>query len=160
MAHLLLIDDDPAVIPEQVRRTFPHPSHRVDVAATAAAGLERVRRHPPDIVLLDLRLPDGSGLEVFEQIRSLDARIPVIFVTMTKAADDAIEAMKRGAFDYLFKPLDLEVLRRVAGEALEVARVMRAPAVITETLPDPAIDGAILGACPAMREVYKAIGRV
>jgi two-component system nitrogen regulation response regulator GlnG len=165
MPHLLLIDDDPAVIPEQVRRAFPPPAHRVDVAATAAAGLELLHRDPPDVVLLDLRLPDGSGLDVFERIRAADARIPVIFVTMAKTADDAIEAMKRGAFDYLFKPLDLDQLRRVAGEALEVARLMRQPTVIAETPPEagdegPGADGAIFGACAAMRDVYKAIGRV
>jgi DNA-binding NtrC family response regulator len=160
MAHLLLIDDDPAVIPEQVRQTFPHPANRVDVASTGAEGISRIRAAAPDIILLDLRLPDGSGLEIFERIRAVDARIPVIFITMAKRADDAIEAMKRGAFDYLFKPLDLDQLRRVAGEALEVARLMRTPAVISETPPDADIDGAIFGACPAMREVYKAIGRV
>jgi len=160
MAHLLLIDDDPAVIPEQVRQTFPRPSNRVEVASTGAAGIDSFRADPPDVVLLDLRLPDCSGLEVFEQIRTADARVPVIFVTMAKTADAAIEAMKRGAFDYLFKPLDLGQLRRVAGEALEVARRMRAPAVMTETLPDPDIEGALFGGSPAMRDVYKAIGRV
>ena len=56
---------------------------------------------------------------------------------MAKAADAAIEAMKQGAFDYLFKPLDLDQLRRVVGEALEVARRMREPAVIAETTPAP-----------------------
>src|SRR2546423_5994166 len=133
MNHLLLIDDDPAVIPEQVRQTFPRPSNRVEVASTGAAGLERVRQDPPDVILLDLRLPDGSGLEIFERIRAIDARIPVIFVTMAKTADTAIEAMKQGAFDYLFKPLDLAQLRQVAGEALAVAARMRAPALITES---------------------------
>jgi DNA-binding NtrC family response regulator len=160
MAHLLLVDDDPGLIPEQVRQAFPTPSHRVDVAATGRAGLEHVRTNPPDVILLDLRLPDQSGLDVYHGIRELDARIPVIFVTMTKTADTAIEAMKQGAFDYLFKPLDLKQVRRVVGEALEVGRRMRAPAVFTETPPDPDVDGAILGGCAAMREVYKAIGRV
>jgi two-component system nitrogen regulation response regulator GlnG len=79
---------------------------------------------------------------------------------MAKGADAAIEAMKQGAYDYLFKPLDLNQLRRVVGEALEVARRMREPAVVAETPPDPDVDGAIIGVCPAMREVYKAIGRV
>ena len=98
MAHLLLIDDDPDLIPEQVRHAFPESRHRVEVAATGTAGLERVRTNPPDVVLLDLRLPDQSGLDVYHGIREVDARIPVIFVTMTKTADTAIEAMKHGAF--------------------------------------------------------------
>src|SRR5438132_10051178 len=160
MAHVLLIDDDPALIPEQVRQAFPAPSHRVEVAGTGAAGLEHVRSAPPDVILLDLRLPDPAGLEVYQQIRRIDARIPVIFVTMAKGADAAIEAMKQGAYDYLFKPLDPHQLRRVVGEALEVARRMREPAVLAETAADPDVDGAIVGSCPAMREVYKAIGRV
>ena len=122
MAHLLLIDDDPGLIPEQVRQAFPAPSHQVDVAATGTAGLERVRTNPPDVILLDMRLPDQSGLDVYRGIRALDARIPVIFVTMTKTADTAIEAMKQGAFDYLFKPLDLQQVRKVVAEALEVGR--------------------------------------
>jgi len=132
----------------------------VAVAGTGGDGLEQVRAEPPDVILLDLRLPDQSGLEVYQQIRAIDARIPVIFVTMAKAADAAIEAMKQGAYDYLFKPLDLHQLKRVVAEALEVARRMHEPAVIAETLPDADVDGAILGGCPAMREVYKAIGRV
>ena len=130
------------------------------MAGTGAEGLEHVGARPPDVILLDLRLPDQSGLEVYQQIRRIDARIPVIFVTMAKTADAAIEAMKQGAYDYLFKPLDPHQLRRVVGEALEVARRMREPAVVAETAPDPDVDGAIVGSCPAMREVYKAIGRV
>src|SRR5581483_3611750 len=79
---------------------------------------------------------------------------------MASMADTAIEAMKQGAYDYLFKPLDLHQLRRVVGEALEVARRMREPAVVAETAGDPDVEGAIVGSCPAMQEVYKAIGRV
>jgi nitrogen regulation protein NR(I) len=160
MAHLLLIDDDPALIPKLMRQVFPGPAHRVEVAGTGSEGLERVRAIPPDVILLDLRLPDQSGLDVYQQIRRVDARIPVIFVTMAKTADAAIEAMRQGAYDYLFKPLDPHQLRRVVGEALEVARRMRQPAVVAETVPDPDVDGAIVGSCPAMCEVYKAIGRV
>src|SRR5215813_6061996 len=160
MAQLLLIDDNPALIPGQVRQAFPAPAHRVEVAATGAKGLERVGARPPDVILLDLGLPDQSGLEVYRHIRRIDARIPVIFVTVAKTADAAIEAMKEGAYDYLFKPLDPHRLRRVVGEAVEVARRMRQPAVVAETAPDPDVDGAIVGSCPAMREVYKAIGRV
>src|SRR5205807_8350352 len=137
------------------------PAHRVEVAGTGAEGLERIGAGPPDVILLDLGLPDQSGLEVYQQIRQIDARIPVIFVTMAKSADAAIEAMRQGAYDYLFKPLDPHQLRRVVGEALDVARLMRQPAVLlAETAPDPDVEGAIVGGCPAMREVYKSIGRV
>src|SRR5215472_771724 len=140
MAHLLLVDDDPALIPGQVRQAFPAPAHRVEVAGTGDEGLERVGAGPPDVILLDLVLPDQSGLEVYQQIRRLDARIPVIFVTMAKGADAAIEAMKQGAYDYLFKPVDLNQLQRVVGEALEVARRMRQPAVLAEAAPDADVE--------------------
>ena len=160
MGQLLLVDDNPDMILAQIKRVFGASQHRIDVARTGAEGIRRFAEQTPDVVLLDLRLPDQSGLEVYQQIRCLDARIPVVFVTMAKAADAAIEAMKQGAYDYLFKPLDLHQLRRVVGEALEVARRMREPAVIAETAPDPDVEGAIVGSCPAMREVYKAIGRV
>src|SRR5262247_3182379 len=149
MAQLLLIDDNPALIPGQVRQAFPAPAHRVEVAATGAEGLERVGAGPPDVILLDLGLPDQSGLEVYQQIRRIDARIPVIFVTVAKTADAAIEAMKQGAYDYLFKPLDLDQLERVVREALEVVRRMRAPAVLAETSPDTDAEGAVVGICPA-----------
>src|SRR3954470_23324430 len=160
MGRLLLVDDDPDLILAQINQVFGASQHRIDVARTGTEGIRRVAERAPDLVLLDLRLPDQSGLEVYQQIRRLDARIPVIFVTMAKAADAAIEAMKQGAYDYLFKPLDLHQLRRGVGEALEAAQRMREPAVIAETAPDPDVDGAIVGSCPAMREVYKAIGRV
>ena len=143
MGQLLLVDDDPDLILAQINRVFCDSHHGIDVARTGAEGIRRVAERAPDVVLLDLRLPDQSGLEVYQQIRRLDAHIPVIFVTMAKAADAAIKAMKQGAYDYLFKPLDLHQLRRVVGKALEVAQQMREPAVIAETAPDPDVDGAI-----------------
>jgi two-component system, NtrC family, response regulator AtoC len=160
MAHLLLIDDDPGLIPEQVHQAFPSPDYRVEVAATGAAGLRLVRADPPDAIVLDLRLPDQPGMEVYHGIREIDSRIPVIFATAAKTADAAIDAMKEGAFDFLFKPLELQQVRRVVGAALEVGKKLRAPAVVTDRPRDVGSEGAILGECPAMREVYKSIGRV
>jgi len=160
MANFLLIDDDPELVAEQVRSTFSDSVHRIDVARTGAEGLKQAAIRAPDVIFLDLRLPDQSGLEVYQQIRQIDARIPVIFITTAKGADAAIEAMKQGAYDYLFKPLDLHQFRQVIGEALEVSRRMREPAVMADTIPDSDVEGVIVGNCPAMREVYKAIGRV
>src|SRR5262245_66593717 len=99
MPHLLLIDDDPAHIPGQVRQAFPAPRNRVEVAPTGSEGLERVRTGHPDVILLDLGLPDQSGLDVYQQIRQLDARIPVIFVTMAKGADARSEERRVGKDD-------------------------------------------------------------
>jgi two-component system nitrogen regulation response regulator GlnG len=160
MARLLLIDDDPELVAEQVRSAFPPAVHRLDVARTGADGLRHVVDGPPDVILLDLRLPDLSGLEVYQKIRQVDPRLPVIFITTAKGADTAIEAMKQGAYDYLFKPVDLRQMQKVVGEALEVTRRMKELTVVAETVPDQDVEGAIVGACPAMREVYKAIGRV
>src|SRR5262249_6595425 len=75
-------------------------------------------------------------------------------------AAPAIEAMKQGAYDYLFKPLDLARLRGVVVQALELGRLMREPAVVAQTPPTEDHGDAIIGRCPAMGEVYKAIGRV
>jgi DNA-binding NtrC family response regulator len=159
MALILLIDDDSTLIPEQVRLAFP-PPHQIRVAATGVAGVAMMLAETPDVVILDLHLPDQTGLEVYEQLRGINARVPVIFVTLAKTADAAIEAMKQGAFDYLFKPLDIARLRRVVAEALEVARRMRAPVVLAESPAESSAEGALFGACSAMLDTYKAIGRV
>ena len=98
---------------------FPAPEHRVEIAHTGADGLKRVAATCPDVILLDLRLPDQSGLDVLTQLRRIDARIPVVFVTVVRSADSAIEAMRHGAYDYLLKPIDLQKLDRVISEALE-----------------------------------------
>src|SRR4051794_24557464 len=142
MGRLLLVDDDPDLILAQINQVFGASQHGIDVARTGTEGIRRVAERAPDVVLLDLRLPDQSGLEVYQQIHRLDARIPVIFVTMAKAADAAIEAMKQGAYDYLFKPLDLYQLRRGGGGALEGAPRVRSPAVLAQTAPGPHVGGA------------------
>jgi DNA-binding NtrC family response regulator len=159
MASLLLIDDHPGLLPGQVSHVLP--ALRVEIANTGAEGLQRVADDRPDVILLDLRLPDQSGLDVLRQIRQIDARIPVVLVTVVRSADAAIEAMRQGAYDYLLKPLDLQKAERVLSEALKVARLMREPAVVVRTPQDEDQPGeAVVGSCPAMQDVYKAIGRV
>jgi two-component system nitrogen regulation response regulator GlnG len=161
MANLLLIDDDPDLLPDQLRQVFHLPAYRVEIAPTGSEGLKRAADKRPDVILLDLRLPDQSGLDVLKQLRQMDARIPIVLVTVVRSADSAIEAMRQGAYDYLLKPLDLQKLERVVGEALKVARLMHQPAVVVGTPTDGDETGeAIIGGSPAMQEVYKAIGRV
>ncbi len=161
LVRLLLIDDDPDLVAEQVNSAFPAPKHRIEIGQSGGVGLQKISANLPDVVLLDMRLPDQSGLDVFRQIRAIDSRIPVIFITTAKGADMAIEAIKLGAYDYLFKPVDRLQLQQVVGEAIEVTRRLRASAVMAETPPEDDLEGeAILGSCPAMCEVYKSVGRV
>jgi nitrogen regulation protein NR(I) len=160
---LLLIDDDPKLILSQVSHVLAPRGVQIEVARTGDEAIKHVTRAAPDVILLDVRLPDLGGLEVYQQIRRIDARIPVIFVTATTSAETAIEAMRHGAFEYLFKPLDLNRLKDVVDQALELGRRMREPALVKETPEAAAEDArgdAIIGRCPAMAEVYKAIGRV
>jgi two-component system nitrogen regulation response regulator GlnG len=157
--RILLVDDDPDLIAKQVEHTFRAEVIEVVVARTGREGLTRAREVSPDVILLDVQMPDLSGLEVYRELRAFDRRTPVVFVTGTTRTDSAIEAMKLGAYDYLFKPLELQQLRRIVGQALEVSQLMRVPAALADELPSEGGD-AIIGICPAMREVYKAIGRV
>src|SRR5207342_3006141 len=108
------------------------------------------------VILLDLQLPDCSGLELFARIRALDPRRPVIFITAHGTTETAIEAMKQGAFDYLVKPVDLDRLSQILARAFEAARLMRVPALLpTEERAD-----RIVGRSAVMQEMCKAIGRI
>jgi two-component system nitrogen regulation response regulator GlnG len=102
----------------------------------------------------------NNGLEVFRQLHSINARIPVVFLARANRGDAAIEVMKQGAYDCLFKPLELSQLRRVVGEALDVALRLRQPALAEENDTDTDTGSGVIGSCPAMGEVYKSIGRV
>jgi two-component system nitrogen regulation response regulator GlnG len=163
MANLLLVDDEPKPIFKQVSHVFAPPDAQIEFVQTGGEAIRHIAKGQTDVVLLDVSLPDMSGLEVYQRIRQIDARIPVIFITSTTSAETAIEAMRQGAFEYLFKPLNLERLEEVVTEALEVARWMRQPAIVADTAQPPEVEDrgdAIVGRCAAMGEVYKAIGRV
>jgi two-component system nitrogen regulation response regulator GlnG len=155
MPTLLVVDDEPSVR-YSFRRVFEGNGIEVREARTATEGLEQMRSHTPDVIVLDLQLPDRSGLEVFRDIHALDPRRPVIFITAHGTTETAIEAMKNGAFDYLVKPVDLERLSHVLERAFEAARLMQVPSVL------PAEDKVdrIVGRSQVMQEMCKAIGRI
>ena len=155
MPTLLVIDDEPGV-QYSFQRIFEEGDIEVVTASTAAEGLSRAAETNPDVVLLDLQLPDRSGLEVFQALRQADPRRPVIFITAHGTTAAAIEAMKHGAFDYLVKPVDLDRLLQVLERAWEAARLMRVPAML------PAEDEAdqIIGRSAVMQEMCKLIGRL
>jgi two-component system nitrogen regulation response regulator GlnG len=155
MPTLLVIDDEESVR-YSFRRAFEGERVQVVTAGTAAEGLDQVRTHAPDVVVLDLQLPDRSGLEVFRQIQADDPKRPVIFITAHGTTETAIEAMKGGAFDYLVKPVDLERLSQLIDRAFEAARLMRVPAV----LPAEESGDRIVGRSPIMQEMCKMVGRI
>jgi two-component system nitrogen regulation response regulator GlnG len=159
MPTLLVVDDEPSIL-LAFRRAFRGGDVTVVTAETGGEGLARAREHHPDVIVLDVQLPDQSGLEVLKQLRTIDARSPVIFITGKSTTDTAIEAMKLGAYDYLLKPLELAQFRQVITHALAISRLMHVPAVVAEADPVDDRADAIVGTCPAMQEVYKAIGRV
>src|SRR5262245_52653567 len=159
MPTLLVIDDEPFIV-HAFRRAFRQPEVTVRTASCGAEGLERLMKERPDVVILDLNLPDQSGLEVFRRIRKEDARIPVVFITGHGTTDTAIEAMKLGAYDYLLKPLELKPLRELVGRALAISRLMHVPAVLATEKAAAGPSDVLVGRCPAMQEVYKAVGRV
>ncbi|MFI5381795.1 MAG: sigma-54-dependent transcriptional regulator [Tepidisphaerales bacterium] len=156
---VLLVIDDEASIRHAFGSVFREPEYTVVKAASAAEGLECLAQHHPDVIVLDVNLPDISGLEAFDRIRATDGRVQVVLMSGKGTTDTAIEAMKRGAFDYLVKPLELPQLRTVIAAAVRNSRFMRTPALVTDGAPSEAPSDALVGRCPAMQEVYKAIGR-
>ena len=158
MATILVIDDESSIL-HAFRRAFADPEDTLETASDGAEGLELVARSRPDVVVLDLNLPDMSGLDVFHRIRTIDARIPVIFITGQGTTETAIEAMKQGAFDYLLKPLDVARSGSWSRHA-EISRLMRIPAMVADEALAQGPDDVLVGRSPAMQEVYKAIGRV
>jgi DNA-binding NtrC family response regulator len=161
MQTLLIIDDEPNVR-YSLEKGLGSDSLQVLVAGTAREGIELARTATPDVVILDVRLPDLTGLEALQQIQSFAPRLPVIIITAFATTETAITAMQQGAFEYLLKPVNLSQLRAVVGQALEVSRLRSVPAVFeqdAETDNDDRVD-RIVGVSAAMQDVYKNIGRV
>jgi two-component system nitrogen regulation response regulator GlnG len=159
MPTLLVVDDEPSIL-YFFRQAFCEPEVTLLTASSATEGVETVIRDRPDVVILDIDLPDASGLDTFRRVHEIDTKIPVIFITGHGTTATAIEAMRLGAYEYLLKPLELDQLSDLVERAFEISRLMRVPAVISEGGEAKEDSDALLGRCPAMQEVYKAIGRV
>ena len=155
---ILVVDDDASVL-HLFRKIFGDGDVQLITATSAGEGLKAIAAQKPDVVILDIMLPDKSGLDIFQRISDLDPKLPVIFITAGGTSDTAIEAMKLGAYDYLLKPLDVGQIREVVSRACEIRRFMYVPVGVAETAADTSSD-VLVGRSAAMQEVYKAIGRV
>jgi DNA-binding NtrC family response regulator len=119
----VLIVDDEKLLRWSARRKCEEWGYQVSEAADVAEGLARVHDEVPDAVLLDVRLPDGSGVDLLRQIRSEGSPSQVIMITADPKVDDVKAALKLGAYDYLTKPVDFDELRLTLSNALETNRL-------------------------------------
>ncbi len=158
MGKVLIIDDD-AQLRNSFRKVLSVEGHDPILAASGEAGVEMVKAHAPDLVIVDLRLPGMDGLETFKEINKIEARLPVIIMTAYGAADTAIEGAKLGAYDYILKPFEMPEMLDLINKALETGRIARSP-VRFDIGPDSLSDSVFLGKSRVMQEVYKAIGKV
>jgi DNA-binding NtrC family response regulator len=108
-ARVLIVDDESA-IRESLQTLLELEGYRVEVAASGGEGLSRIAEHPFDLVLLDLALPDGNGIELLGEIRNRDMELPVVMITAYGTVENAVRAMQAGASNFIQKPWDNEKL--------------------------------------------------
>src|ERR687891_741773 len=122
VADILLVEDKDS-LRRVLRLTLENAGYTVAEAADARAALNEIASSRHRLVLTDLRMPNGSGLDVLRSARSADADVPVIVMTAFGSIDEAVQAMKDGAHDFLQKPVDSNHLLLLVGRALEQARL-------------------------------------
>ncbi len=157
MKRVVLVEDRETtrvMIEETLRRR----GLEVESAGTVAEGRRRLDDGRTGLLLTDLQLPDGSGLDLLEHGMELDARLPVIVMSAYGTIEIAVEAIKRGAYDFVPKPFDTNRLSDLVAKALE-----RRPRAVDSTAitPTPArLDRGIVATSRAMRDVMAVVGKV
>ena len=124
MSRILVIDDE-AALGENIQRMLRSPGTTVSICVDPAKGLAECLANPPDLVLLDVRMPGMSGEEVFARLHAAHPGLPIVFLTAFGSVESAVLAMRNGAFDYLQKPFKREDLLLVTKRALSHARLER-----------------------------------
>jgi DNA-binding NtrC family response regulator len=143
-AGVLIIDDDTGV--QRSLSSALAPSYAVHVASSGEEGLDQFERVVPDVVLLDVMLPQMSGLAVLRALRRISADLPVIMITGYAEVRTAVQAIKLGATDYLQKPVDPDVIRRDVATVIGSRTGQRASA-----------RGTVVGQSVAMRRIWRLI---
>ncbi|MDP2144462.1 MAG: sigma-54 dependent transcriptional regulator [Gallionella sp.] len=145
--RVLLVDDEPDIL-ELLELALHKMGLEVDRAGCVGEALERLAKRRYDLCLTDMRMPDGDGLQVVQYIVQHNLDVPVAVITAHGNMENAVTALKAGAFDYLAKPVSLDQLRALVKSAL--------------TLPSAgaATDRGLLGSAPAMQKVRELIARV
>lgn len=158
-ARLLIIDDEKDVH-YSFSRLFEKYPYTILSANNVESGLHLARTENPDLILLDIRIGQSSGLELLKQIRRYNPNQTIIVITAYGTSDTAIEAMKQGAYDYLLKPFDIPHLKELVNRAITAATQKKStPTPPPQALPQN-LNNTIIGSSPKMQQVYKLIGQV
>ncbi|MBL0210793.1 MAG: sigma-54-dependent Fis family transcriptional regulator [Holophagaceae bacterium] len=152
MTRILVVDDDLA-IREMVAMALEKSGYRVERADGYAAGRASIRERRPDLIVSDIYMPGGSGLDLLKEVQELSDPPPLILMTAKGSIETAALALKDGVFDYLAKPFDLDVML----ERVRAALASHAPAAPRE---ESGPRSMIIGSHPSIVEVYKATSRV
>jgi two-component system, NtrC family, response regulator PilR len=131
--HTALIVDDEPDIRELLVLTLSRLGLRVDTAANVADAKRMLDSEAYSFCLCDMRLPDGTGLEIIEHVARNHPHVPIAMITAFGSVDAAVSALKAGAFDFVSKPVDLAVLRRLVQSALKLTAERAAEPVAGET---------------------------
>lgn len=157
VSRILVIDDEVS-IQESLEMFLSEKGLSVCTAGTGKEGIESWHSHKPHVVILDIRLPDVSGLEVLRQISDADPDAKVIMITAHHDMETTIEAMRNGAYDYIHKPLDVDELDRAVTMGLHIADVSRSNLPLVGEDQEESPFQRIVGRTPAMRSIFKTIG--
>jgi two-component system response regulator AtoC len=158
MAKILVIDDDRS-IRQTLEMYLNEEGYDVITAPTGTEGLAKYVEATPDVVILDIRLPDVDGFRILEDLKEEDENLKIIMITAFHDMESTISAMKKGAFDYIHKPIDvneLDISIKKALHALEMEKKLKG---FVESSRDYKV-GDIIGFGPRMREIFKTIGVV
>ena len=159
MSTILIIDDDRQLC-LSFSKILSQSGYRTETAFSGTEGIAKTKTVKPDLVILDIRLPDTPGLKVFEEIHALFPRMPVIIITAFGSTDTAIDAIQKGAYDFIYKPFDVPEMLQVIGKAVITGRCMATPVALNPHTEQFSEQEALVGSSRQMLDVYKAIGRV
>lgn len=156
MLKILVVDDETSIL-ETLEMYFTEKGQRVFKADTAEKGFILFCKHKPDIVILDIHLPDTNGLVLLNRIQAEKHLTKVIMITAYHDMETTIQAMKFGAFDYIHKPLDADVIEAVITRAANVLEAERETPLMPPKSKTPDAD-VIIGSSNQMRKIFKTIG--
>ena len=155
---LLVVDDEPG-IRESLKWIFKD-SYEIILAKDGREALEAIANRTPDLILLDILLPDINGLEILRNVKKDHRRLPVIMITATKTVKNAVEAMKLGADDYIVKPFDLEELRIIVHKALSTQELAKEVELLRSAVTRNYGFENIIGKSNEMLEIFRVVRQV